>query len=153
MADLISFLRRCGAGSWALCVAGIALSCLVGCTEPQSPVPETGVQRTIPAEDAAVESGPRQSGPDTSATLPAIMVHCAEPRPEICTREFRPVCALREANPLCKDPPCEGEDKPEREWITRPNACEACADPRVIGHRPGSCEEERPVPRTLLDYR
>ena len=149
MPDLISFLRRCGAGLRALCIAGIALPCLVGCTEPQSSVPETGVQRTAPAEDGAVESGANQYGPDTGATLPAIMVHCAEPRPEICTREYRPVCALRETEPLCKDPPCEGE----REWITRPNACEACADPRVIGHRPGSCEEERPVPRTLLDYR
>lgn len=70
---------------------------------------------------------------------PAFTV-CPDARPELCTREYRPVCAR-----------LAGE--PER-WVTRSNACVACSDPAVAGHRPGACETDgsEEAPRQRLEY-
>ena len=46
-------------------------------------------------------------------------VACSDPRPEICTREYLPVCGTIGGGAT----------------RTYGNACEACADPAVIGHR------------------
>ncbi len=62
---------------------------------------------------------------------------CETPRPEVCTRELRPVCALRDTGIRCITTPCDAA-----EWVTRPNACEACREPATIGHWPGVCPEE-----------
>ena len=51
-------------------------------------------------------------------------VTCEEPRPEVCTRDYRPVCA-------------EVADGSVR---TYPNGCDACADEAVQAYRPGACE-------------
>ena len=48
---------------------------------------------------------------------------CTEPRPQMCTREYRPVCGER-----------KGMD-----GRTYGNGCTACADPEVIAYRPGAC--------------
>jgi len=55
------------------------------------------------------------------------MTQCTVPRPQICTRDFRPVCAK----------------KSDGTFKTFSNACTACSDPAVIGHREGKCEEEK----------
>lgn len=55
--------------------------------------------------------------------IDAQAVTCTEPRPEVCTREIRPVCALLESSHL----------------VTRANACWACADPYVISYHEGYC--------------
>lgn len=62
---------------------------------------------------------------------------CEEPRPEMCTREYRPVCADRDTGVRCITTPC-----PSTEQVTYGNACTACSDAKVIRHRPGACEEE-----------
>ncbi len=49
---------------------------------------------------------------------------CPEPRPEICTREYRPVCAQLQ----------NGGFK------TYANGCTACTDTTVTGYREGACE-------------
>lgn len=49
---------------------------------------------------------------------------CEEPRPEICTREYVPVCATL-------------TDSTKK---TYGNACEACADKQAVSHVPGACE-------------
>jgi hypothetical protein len=49
---------------------------------------------------------------------------CPEIRPEVCTQDYRPVCAELE----------NGDMK------TYSNGCNACADPAVIGYRDGACE-------------
>jgi hypothetical protein len=64
------------------------------------------------------DAEPSAAGSDPSLTL------CAEPRPEACTREYLPVCARLQG----------GDSK------TYGNACDACADPSVMGHRPGPCD-------------
>lgn len=49
---------------------------------------------------------------------------CPSPRPEMCTRDYRPVCATLS----------DGTN------VTYPNGCEACSNPNVQGYSPGSCE-------------
>ena len=49
---------------------------------------------------------------------------CTEPRPEVCTMDYNPVCATR----------ADGST------ATYPNGCGACADAAVVSHRPGTCE-------------
>jgi hypothetical protein len=74
--------------------------------------------------------GPKPKGPGFTA--------CEAPRPEICTREYQPVCALRDAEGRCAALPCDSAA-----WRTYPNACEACSDPRVLGYRAGgTCEDQ-----------
>lgn len=53
---------------------------------------------------------------------PAI-IFCTDPRPQICTREYRPVCGQRDDASL----------------KTYGNACTACGDPEVMGYRIGPC--------------
>ena len=68
------------------------------------------------------------------AEMPRDYVACGSPRPEICTREYRPVCAERDTGVRCVTTPC-----PSSEWITIGNACSACSEPKVMGYRPGPC--------------
>ena len=55
------------------------------------------------------------------------LVLCPEPRPQICTREYRPVCAQMQ----------DGIFK------TYSTGCTSCSDPNVIGYRDGACAEEK----------
>lgn len=52
------------------------------------------------------------------------VTQCQQPRPEMCTLDYRPVCAQRQ----------DGSEK------TYSNACTACSDMAVIAHRNGACE-------------
>ena len=64
-------------------------------------------------------------------------VECVVPRPEMCARDWRPVCGLRDTGMRCVTTPC-----PSWETKTYGNACAACADPAVYGWRPDECELE-----------
>ena len=56
------------------------------------------------------------------------LITCPEPRPEVCTMHFDPVCGLqREAR----------QDK----WKSYSNACVACTYPSVVGYRKGPCDK------------
>lgn len=59
---------------------------------------------------------------------------CPEKRPEVCTFDYRPVCATRDTGIRCVTTPC-----PSTEQKTYGNACSACADKKVIGHIPDEC--------------
>ena len=50
---------------------------------------------------------------------------CVNPRPEVCTMQYDPVCATL----------ADGSK------ATQSNACTACADAAVVSYRPGACEE------------
>ncbi|MGB5275568.1 MAG: hypothetical protein WBO73_14365 [Gammaproteobacteria bacterium] len=54
------------------------------------------------------------------------LIPCTEPRPEVCTMDYNPVCATRQLSGI------------ER-WKTYSNACTACSDVTVIGYRKGAC--------------
>ncbi len=64
------------------------------------------------------------------------LVVCTEPRPQVCTMDYTPVCATRETGNRCETTPC-----PTTEDITYSNGCSACSDKSVISYQPGSCEE------------
>jgi len=51
------------------------------------------------------------------------MATCTEPRPQVCTRDYRPVCGTKR----------DGTRQ------TYGNACSACADANVVSHIPGPC--------------
>ncbi len=65
----------------------------------------------------------------TSSSSPQInpgtegLTLCQEPRPEVCTMEYRVVCA-------------QLQDGSFKEYS---NACSSCSDANVVGYRDGSC--------------
>ncbi len=63
------------------------------------------------------------------------VIQCEEPRPQICTREYRPVCATRFTGTQCVTTPC-----PATEEKTYATGCTACADAKVIEYSEGACE-------------
>ncbi len=60
----------------------------------------------------------------TNDNKPVIANQCTEPRPQICTAEYLPVCATKTNN----------------ETKTYATGCTACGDPEVIHYRSGECE-------------
>ena len=54
-----------------------------------------------------------------------VFIPCRDPRPEVCTMEYDPVCGR----------------KKDKSTATYSNACEACADPMVLGYFQGECRE------------
>ncbi|MCK5896879.1 MAG: hypothetical protein KAG20_08740, partial [Cocleimonas sp.] len=69
--------------------------------------------------------------PITSASSPlptGAYTECKDPRPDLCTEEFRPVCGKVDTGVRCVTTPC-----PSTEHKTYANACKACTDPKVYG--------------------
>ena len=58
------------------------------------------------------------------ASAPVGLVACEDPRPQICTAIYDPVCALTADN----------------SYKTYASACSACGDANVTGYTPGACE-------------
>lgn len=80
---------------------------------------------------ACAGGGSEPGGPgDEDASL----VECTEPRPQMCTQHYDPVCGLRDTGIRCVTTPCDST-----EWREFSNACMACADAEVYGHKPGAC--------------
>ena len=70
------------------------------------------------------------------ALMQVSAVECSEPRAQICSRDYRPVCATRDNGLRCVTTPCDST-----ETATYANACGACADSRVFSHVAGACPE------------
>jgi hypothetical protein len=70
---------------------------------------------------AAAPACAQQTPPAPPA--PAGQITCTMPRPQVCTKQYRPVCGARR----------DGTRQ------TYGNACEACADPNVASHVSGPC--------------
>lgn len=66
---------------------------------------------------------------------------CPAKRSEMCTKIYLPVCADVDTGIRCIRAPC-----PSVEQKTYASDCTACADTKVIGHRPGACPT--PAPKT-----
>jgi hypothetical protein len=54
------------------------------------------------------------------------IVACEDPRPQVCTMIFAPVCATHEDGHL----------------ETHASSCNACANDQVLQYLPGACEEQ-----------
>ena len=72
---------------------------------------------------------------------PPAFTECSDPRPQMCTMDYRPVCATRDTGIRCVQAPC-----PSSDWKTYSNGCSACSDPDVSGYRGGSCDEDPDAP-------
>ena len=59
---------------------------------------------------------------------------CLEPRAQICTQDYRPVCAQM----------VDGTTK------TYSNGCMACTDPVVTGYREGACQWQESDPESMI---
>ncbi len=59
---------------------------------------------------------------NTGSSIPDLIA-CKDPRPQICTSEYNPVCAMRK----------DGSKK------TEATGCTACSDPDVVGYVMGVC--------------
>ena len=77
----------------------------------------------IPAGCAGVQV----KGPVSYTTDPNDLVICPEQRPEVCTQEYRVVCA-------------QMQDGSFKEYS---NGCTSCSDPDVVGYRDGNCATEK----------
>jgi hypothetical protein len=62
---------------------------------------------------------------EKSNTEAATLIACEEPRPQICTREYNPVCAS------LKDGTTQ----------TAATGCTACSDSKVVGYEMGECKK------------
>ncbi len=59
-----------------------------------------------------------------NSPLSSNLIACKDPRPQICTREYNPVCATYK----------DGSKK------TGATGCTACSDPEVVAYTMGACE-------------
>jgi hypothetical protein len=78
----------------------------------------------LPLLAVLLSLGACASGNPKPAPVKEPQTACIDPRPQICTMDYTPVCAQLE----------NGELK------TYSNACSACADVSVVAHSPAACE-------------
>ena len=62
------------------------------------------------------------AGCETQPT-PTLVTQCTEPRPQVCTMEYAPVCAVLESGARTESS----------------SACNACADDKITGYVVGPC--------------
>jgi len=55
------------------------------------------------------------------------VIFCKDPRPEICTMDYTPVCGLQLVSGT-------------EQWKTYSNACTACSDSTVVGYKKDACD-------------
>jgi|GEM_PF-535234 len=83
---------------------------------------------------------PKQAAAGEASNAPSAeqagYVQCPERRSQMCTKIYKPVCADVDTGIRCIRAPC-----PSIEKKTYASDCTACADSKVIGHRPGACPE------------
>jgi hypothetical protein len=69
--------------------------------------------------DKMIDDGPRYNNEPGALDL----IICEEPRPQICTNEYDPVCATL-------------QDDDVKTYAT---GCTSCSDPKVQGYKKGAC--------------
>ncbi len=103
---------------------------------PWKPWPMAGLLATIVACTQTAPVASPESG--IRGMVESSAGQCTDPRPQACTREYAPVCAIRDTGLRCMTTPC-----PSSEYRSYPNACEACADPRVRSWKAGACPDDQ----------
>jgi hypothetical protein len=76
------------------------------------------------------------SGSKDTQEVDSRFKQCQDPRPEMCTKDYRPVCAIINTTVLCVTDDC-----PLIKEVTYSNGCTACSDSKVIKFKPGACKE------------
>jgi hypothetical protein len=99
----------------------------VALARPLSPLPAVGASIYIIGTIADYRLRPFQflmtKAELADESLPVAGGTCADPRPQMCTLDYRPACGVRR----------DGSQK------TYGNACSACADPDVMSQGAGAC--------------
>lgn len=118
-----------------LFLVALMVAVAFGCTKEI-----TSFDECVGAGNPVMESYPRQcsSGGQTFVEEVAKLNQCQAARPEFCTMEYNPVCALKDNNIRCITTPCASFDA-----VTTSNACAACSDAAVLGYYSGSCVDGR----------
>jgi tetratricopeptide (TPR) repeat protein len=107
--------------------AGNIVDLVVTMARPLAPLPAVGANISIVGMLSDYRAQPftflmtrAELAPES---LPVAGGPCADPRPQMCTRDYRPACGIRR----------DGSRK------TYGNACSACADPDVVTQGAGAC--------------
>ncbi|MBI3197832.1 MAG: hypothetical protein HYZ40_10065 [Rhodospirillales bacterium] len=107
--------------------AGNVVDLVVTMARPLSPLPAVGASISIIGMLSDYRAQPftflMTRGELAPESLPVAGGPCADPRPQMCTRDYRPACGIRR----------DGSRK------TYGNACSACADPDVVTQGAGAC--------------
>jgi hypothetical protein len=106
-------------------MAGFDLVAAAGCLRPLAAVRALVSWAACFVAAAGLGCAGPGEEPDEAEAVPAGWVRCEAPRPEICTREYRPVCARLQ----------------DGSWKTYATGCTACADETVAGWIEGACLE------------
>jgi len=64
------------------------------------------------------------------------VTECTNPRPEMCTMDYRPVCATKDTGVRCATQPCDST-----EMATYSNGCSACSDSAVLSYVSDECKK------------
>lgn len=124
---------------WVIAICVALAACASSVREPEEPAAEPTYEPP-PAPDEP-ESPPAPDEPaEGSAPGGRLAFTTCDPddRPQMCTKEYRPVCAEVDNGVRCVTTPCDSTDKKEFG-----NACTACADPKTHGYWPVPCAELR----------
>ena len=107
--------------------AGNIVDLVVMMARPLSPLPAVGTGISIVGMLSDYRAQPfaflMTRGELAPESLPVAGGPCADPRPQMCTRDYRPACGLRR----------------DGSRMTYGNACSACADPNVVTQGAGAC--------------
>jgi len=76
------------------------------------------------------------SGCKDKPVVDSLFKQCQEPRSQMCTKDYRPVCAV--LKPAVQ---CLTDDCPLIKQVTYSNGCTACSDSQVIKFKSGACKE------------
>ena len=101
--------------------------------ESSAPAPSAPVAST-PAPSAPAPEAPASDAPASDGGSKSASVACSDPRPQVCTAIYDPVCATRDTGVRCITAPCPSEEKK-----TMSSACSACSDPKVYSYVKGEC--------------
>lgn len=82
--------------------------------------------------------GPGEPDQAESQPSPDLQMCSEDQRPEVCAQFYKPVCGQLES----ASEKAGAKRELEPEWKTYSNGCTACADPQVIGYKPGACDEQ-----------
>ena len=110
--------------------AGNTVDLNVALARPLSPLPAVGAMISIVGTLSDYRARPflfsMTKAELADESLPVAGGPCADPRPQMCTRDYRPACGRRK----------DGSRK------TYGNACSACADPEVTTQAAGACPQQ-----------
>lgn len=124
--------------AWVIVVGGWLMACGASAPEPQAPVSEPSAEPAYeapPAPDEPAAQG--EPAPEAAPQGRLAFTQCdAEHRPEMCTKEYRPVCAEVDNGIRCITAPCPSTD--QKEFA---NGCTACADAKTHGYWPVPCAQ------------